>query len=74
MQRVVIYTPQEDFWYNSVLGANLLSWFMIILLSAFIGFTASALLLPRNERLQKVIGTILTIASAGLFHLALVSL
>ena len=36
MNRVVIYTPQEDFWYNSDIGPAFILWFFSFAVAALI--------------------------------------
>jgi hypothetical protein len=47
MNKVVIYTPAEDFWYNSDIGPAMLMWFIAVGLAFFVTYP---MLKPRGNR------------------------
>lgn len=63
-QRVVIYTPAEDFFYNSDLGATFCVIFVGLLISVVVGALASAVAPKRYENAFAITAGILTMLSA----------
>ena len=55
MNRVVVYTPVEDFWYNSDIGPIFFSWFVSLILAMFIVIAMSSTS-RREWKLWQLIG------------------
>ncbi len=51
-QRIVIYTPQEDFWYNGP-GAPLAIWGIGFIICAIAGYAISSIICRRYWWIQE---------------------
>lgn len=44
MNKVVVYTPVEDFFYNTALGSTIVGWFFVVLISIAFGLICNSIL------------------------------
>lgn len=69
-QEVVIYTPQENFWYNGP-GAILIVWAFGVILALLVGYAAGAMWPNRDLLIKRFVGALAGLAVGALYYWAI---